>query len=121
MKARICTLVTEVFVILTLSILSAAQAQWQPQNPVSYIVKNLGTLGRTLGTTFGINNERWITGASNLTGDQHEHGFLWHRDRMLDLGTAGGPNSVSRFPLKNERGLIPGISQTTVSDPLGES
>jgi probable HAF family extracellular repeat protein len=87
----------------------------------SYAVQNLGTLGGTLGTAFGINDEGWITGASNLTGDQQEHTFLWYQDRMLDLGTAGGPNSVSGFPLKNNRGLIPGISQTAESDPLGEN
>jgi probable HAF family extracellular repeat protein len=121
MKARVCTLVTEVLAILTLSISSTAQGQWQPEHPTRYIVKNLGTLRGALGTAFGINNQGWITGTSNLTGDQHEHAFLWYRDRMLDLGTAGGPNSVSGFPLKNERGLIPVISQTAVSDPLGKN
>ena len=121
MKTRIWTLVTQVFAILTLSILSTAQALPQPEQPVRYIVKNLGTLGGALGTAFGINNQGWITGSSNLAGDRHQHAFLWYRDRMLDLGTAGGPNSVSGFPLKNERGLIPGFSQTTVSDPLGEN
>jgi probable HAF family extracellular repeat protein len=92
-----------------------------PPTKTSYAVQNLGTLGGTLGTAFGINDEGWITGASNLTGDQQEHTFLWYQDRMLDLGTARGPNSVSGFPLKNNRGLIPGISQTPESDPLGEN
>jgi probable HAF family extracellular repeat protein len=88
---------------------------------VHYIVTSLGTLGGTLSTAEGINNRGLVTGAANLAGDQNEHAFSWYRGQIFDLGTAGGPNSVAGFPLKNERGLIPVISQTAVSDPLGEN
>jgi probable HAF family extracellular repeat protein len=120
MKGKIVRLmvVLPVLAIAFASMMPSANAQ---QHLTRYVVKNLGTLGGTLSTALGINNQGWITGASNLTGDQHEHAFLWYQDRMLDLGTAGGPNSVSGFPLKNERGLIPGISQTSGSDPLEEN
>lgn len=87
----------------------------------SYVVRNLGTLGGSLSTAFGINNLGLVTGAANLAGDKNEHAFAWYREQMFDLGTAGGPNSVSGFPLKNERGFIPVISQTQVADPLGEN
>lgn len=110
--------VLPVLAIAFASVVPSANAQ---QHVPRYVVKNLGTLGGTLSTAFGINNQGWISGASNLAGDQNEHPFLWYQSRMIDLGTAGGPNSVSGFPLKNERGLIPGISQTAISDPLGEN
>lgn len=91
------------------------------QNSPSYDVTNLGTLGGTLSTALGINNLGLVTGAANLAGDKNEHAFAWYRGQIFDLGTAGGPNSASGFPLKNERGFIPVISQTPVSDPLGEN
>lgn len=70
---------------------------------------------------FGINNLGLVTGAANLDGDKNEHAFAWHRGQIFDLGTAGGPNSVSGFPLKNQRGFIPVVGQTPASDPSGEN
>src|ERR1700730_12488342 len=42
----------------------------------------------------GVNNKGWVTGLSNLAGDQNHHAFLWVKGVKMDLGTLGGPNSA---------------------------
>jgi probable HAF family extracellular repeat protein len=86
----------------------------------TYQVTNLPSLGGTSSSGSSINNRRWVAGISNLTGDQVQHAALWEGDSILDLGTLGGPNSGVLWPVKNERGIISGISQTAQPDPLGE-
>jgi probable HAF family extracellular repeat protein len=61
-----------------------------------------------------------VTGDANLTGDQHEHAFLWRRGVLTALGTLGGPNSSVSFPVKDTRGLVVGNAQIHKIDPLGE-
>ncbi len=39
---------------------------------------------------------------------------------MIDLGTLGGPNSAVYWPVKDDIGLITGVSDTSDTDPLGE-
>ena len=39
----------------------------------------------------------------------------------LDLGTLGGPNSAVLWPSKNEIGLVAGVAETAVDQPLGET
>jgi probable HAF family extracellular repeat protein len=85
-----------------------------------YHVINLPSLGGTSSAGSSINNRRWVAGISNLLGDQVQHAALWEDDSIVDLGTLGGPNSGVLWPVKNERGIISGISQTARLDPLGE-
>lgn len=81
----------------------------------------LPTLGGTARNGYGgPNNLGWVTGDANLAGDQCEHAFLWRDGVMTDLGTVGGLNSSVSFPVKDDRGLITGVAQTAVFDPLGE-
>jgi probable HAF family extracellular repeat protein len=88
---------------------------------VHYRLINLGTLGGSASNGFGgPNNQGWVTGDANLAGDQNEHGFLWRDGVITDLGTLGGLNSSVPTPVKNDRGLITGVAQTTTFDPLGE-
>jgi probable HAF family extracellular repeat protein len=56
-----------------------------------------------------------------LSGDQTEHGVLWRGKETIDLGTLGGPNSASSFPIKDDDGIIAGNSQTSETDPFGEN
>ena len=104
---------------LAVTVQLAAQDQLQNNKHSRYSVKGLGSLGGTFGEANGINNRGWVTGISNLSGDQSYHAFLWQRGVMSDLGTLGGLNSFVAFP-PNERGEIGGYAETSNSDPLGE-
>ena len=120
MKWKISPVViaTSLFALLT-PIHSAGQtsSKGQPR----YHVQDLGALGGTFSSAFGINNLGWVTGAANLEGDQTEHPVLWRNGSIIDLGTLGGENGSAGFPLKNNLGLIPGFAQTSETDPLGEN
>src|SRR5262245_12507741 len=73
----------------------------------NYKVANLDSLGGTASGGIGINNRGWITGSSNLDGDQIVHAALWKSESPIDLGTLGGPdtNSSILWPVKNKRGV----------------
>lgn len=86
-----------------------------------YRVKHLPSLGGTVSRGNSINDRGWVAGYSNLPGNQSRHATLWRDRSILDLGTLGGPNSSVTWPVKNNRGLIVGISQTATPEPLGES
>lgn len=86
-----------------------------------YRVTNLSSLGGTVSRGNSINDRGWVAGYSNLPGNQSRHATLWLGGTLFDLGTLGGPNSSVPWPVKNNRGLIVGISQTSTPDPLGES
>jgi probable HAF family extracellular repeat protein len=92
--------------------------------PGNYSVVGLGMLGGTVSGGSSINNRSRVTGFSNLPGDTRTHATLWRDGSTLDLGTLGGLNndlnSAVIWPVKNDRGLIPGISETPATDPLGE-
>ncbi|MDQ3749177.1 MAG: hypothetical protein M3367_09230 [Acidobacteriota bacterium] len=85
-----------------------------------YRVSNLGTLGGTNSRGNSINNRSWVAGYSNLAGNQSRHAALWRDGSVLDLGTLGGPNSNVTWSVKNNLGIIVGISQTATPEPLGE-
>lgn len=110
-----------VFLTITgFALLLAAQAQ--NRAPTRYTVFDLGTLGGVFGSSaHSINNEGWIAGVANLSGDTVEHAALWRDGVVTDLGTLGGDNSNVDFPVKNDAGLIVGFAQTPTVDPLGEN
>jgi probable HAF family extracellular repeat protein len=99
--------------------LAAQNEREHPTKQIHYSVRALGTLGGTVGEANGINNGGWVTGISNLSGDQNSHAFLWREGVMSDLGTLGGLDSFVGWP-PNERGEIVGNAETADSDPLGE-
>jgi probable HAF family extracellular repeat protein len=125
MKSRILTYIgaMTVFAAQLSSIRVAAQDQpLHHKKQIHYSVRDLGTLGGTVSSgANSINNKSWVTGHSNLLGDQEEHAFLWRKGVMTDLGTLGGLNSNVPFPVKNDEGLIAAQSQTSAIDPLGEN
>jgi probable HAF family extracellular repeat protein len=69
-----------------------------------------------------INNRGWIAGFSLFQGNPKRHATLWRDGSILDLGTLGSPdrNSNVTWPVKNNRGIIAGISQTNTPEPNGE-
>ncbi len=89
-----------------------------------YNVVTLPTLGGTAGQANSINNRDWATGLANMTGDTVGHAGLWvNRFNAIDLGSLGGAstNSAVAWPVKNDNGLIVGISDTAEDNPLGEA
>ena len=60
-------------------------------------MRDLGTLGGTLGFANWLNNAGDVAGTSNLAGDQTNHPFLWNGTKMLDLGTLGGANGSANW------------------------
>ena len=98
-----------------------AQAQAQAQAKAKqYQVSNLDTLGGTSSGGNSINNRSWVAGYSRLPDNLTRHAALWRNGSLLDLGTLGGPNSSVTWNVKNNEGIIVGISQTADPEPLGE-
>ena len=53
-----------------------------------YTVTDLGTLGGTSSTAYGINNSGQVVGYATTGGDAAAHAFLYSGGSMQDLGTA---------------------------------
>jgi probable HAF family extracellular repeat protein len=124
MKSKLLNCVTgmTLFAGVTISIQVAAQNQKGLNKPPHYSVRNLGALGGTSSSANGINNKEWVSGSANITGDTAQHAFFWtEEDGMKDLGTLGGPNSLVNWPVRDDRGLVVGVSETSMADPLGEN
>jgi probable HAF family extracellular repeat protein len=124
MKSRIFTCMTAValFVALTVPLLLAAQAQPEGHGETRYRVVSLGMpLGGSASGAAAINNLGWVAGDSNLSGDTSQHAELWLYGYPVDLGTLGGPSSAVLWPGLNIWGEAVGISDTSATDPLGES
>jgi probable HAF family extracellular repeat protein len=106
---------------LAVPIRSAGQGQSERGQQPKYAIVRLGALGGTTSAANAINNRGWVMGAANLPGNTTEHATLWIFGKTIDLGTLGGPNSaVAWTGVKNNNGLIAGISDTSIVDPLGE-
>jgi probable HAF family extracellular repeat protein len=106
--------------ILLAASCGSTRAQTSPT--AQYQVTYLDSLGGTNSRGNSINNRGWIAGFSLLSGDQSRHATLWRNGSILDLGTLGGPdkNSSVTWPVKNNRGIIAGISQTDLPEPNRE-
>jgi probable HAF family extracellular repeat protein len=90
----------------------------------SYSIETLEAFGGTAGQANSINNHGWASGTANQEGDAVSHAALWTSGATpIDLGSFGGPdgNSAVAWPVKNNNGLIVGISDTADDNPLGEA
>jgi len=112
------------WVVVSAVLMAAASLGETPEasggNGPLYRVTSLPSLGGTQSGGNGINDLEWVTGSSNLPGDESVRATLWLDGRALDLGTLGGASSNIVWPVKNTVGLISGISETSIVDPLGE-
>lgn len=96
-------------------------AQQMDSAKPAYRIVELGTLGGTASAANAINNRGWVMGAANLPGDTTEHAALWIEGKLHDLHTLGGPNSAVVWPsVKNNHGVIVGVSEKAELDPLNE-
>src|SRR5918993_5076767 len=103
---------------LALALAALAQTTTAQQYQLTFL-DDLG--GNSRGKS--INNEGWIAGFSLFEGVPKRHATLWRDGSILDLGTLGGPdrNSNVAWPVKNNKGIIAGISQTDTPEPNGEA
>lgn len=90
-------------------------------NAQQYHVFQLGTLGGASSSGNAINNIGWAMGSANLAGNTTEHAVVWTPFAQINLGTLGGPNSDVSWPVKNDRGVVAGWTETAAIDQLGES
>ena len=81
-----------------------------------YTVTDLGSLGGTSSAGNSINDRGWVSGYSSLSGNATIHAALWRNGKITDLGTLGGPNSAVLWPVKDDGGIVTGISQTSRRD-----
>ena len=105
-------------VLMVASIALLAETAAAQQYQVSY----LDSIGGTRSRGNSINNRGWIAGFSFVSGDQRRHATLWRDGEPHDLGTLGqfNRNSNVAWPVKNNSGIIAGISQTDTPEPNGE-
>ena len=76
----------------------------------TYSITDVGTLGGSFSTAYGINNNGQVVGASSTAGDAAVHAFLYSGGSMQDLGTLGG--SASLAYAINNKGQVVGWSST---------
>jgi probable HAF family extracellular repeat protein len=76
----------------------------------AFTLVDLGTLGGSSSSAFGINPRGQVVGSSTTASGVH-HAFLWEKGVMTDLGTLGGTISIARGI--NPRGQVVGTSTTT--------
>jgi probable HAF family extracellular repeat protein len=69
-------------------------------------MRDLGTLGGTLGDASEVNMQGQAAGTSDLAGDQSWHAFFWNNGTMTDLGTLGGATSQALW--MNNSGQVVG-------------
>jgi probable HAF family extracellular repeat protein len=122
MKSRFltCFAAITLFAMAAIPPQLAAQDAQQPTHELPrYVVKDIGTLGGTVGQGRGINNKDWITGLALLPHNMAFRAFLRKKGRNIDLGTLGGPNSTT-FYKPTEQGEVAGAAETSNPDPLGE-
>jgi probable HAF family extracellular repeat protein len=79
-------------------------------------MRDLGSLGGTVGFPNWINNFGQVVGQSDLAGDQLAHPFFWSRDGgMRDLGTLGGDTGFASWV--NDAGEVIGQADLQGSGP----
>jgi probable HAF family extracellular repeat protein len=120
MKAKHLTGIIAIAVLAALSLSCPLPAQDDGGGATRYVIIDLGTLGGTFGAGSSINNLGWSSGLASSPDNNSFHAALWLPGRTVDLGTLGGTNSAIEWPVKNVRGNIVGISETSTPDPLGE-
>ncbi|MGC2247949.1 MAG: hypothetical protein WA609_15185 [Terriglobales bacterium] len=117
-----CTPLLTLVILLALSSVFAAQSTPQKKHVTNYQVFFLpDTLGGTVSAANAINDLGWAMGFAASTGNANLEAVAWIEGKAVKLGTLGGPNSsVAWESVKNNKGLIVGISDTSIAQPRGE-
>jgi probable HAF family extracellular repeat protein len=121
-KSAICMTAITALAALAIPLRFAARGQ-ENSAPPRYRVINLGTLeGGSASGADSLDDLGVASGFSTLASDNNstDHAALWFDGLKLDLGTLGGPNSGVFWPVKNNIGLISGVSETADLNSLNE-
>jgi probable HAF family extracellular repeat protein len=81
---------------------------------VTWVVRDLGTLGGASSRANAINSAGAIVGSSNLASSFGPHAFVWRNGVMSDLGALAG--GVSEASAINDEGVIVGYSRIASGD-----
>jgi probable HAF family extracellular repeat protein len=110
-------------VICVFTCAASLSAQKTAQQPTGYLVFALpDSLGGTSSGANAINDLGWPMGFADRSGNSSAEAVAWIEGRMVKLGTLGGPNSSVEWEgVKNNSGLIVGVSDTSIVQPLGET
>ena len=110
--------------LLTLLMMLALAAHAQGPR---YKITDLGTLGGTYSSAFGLNNTGVVAGGAatpTQTGGIYQTAFLWDDDLgIIDLGTLEGPDCPdcsSEAGGPNAFGVAPIVSETSHPAYMGE-
>src|SRR4026207_1352295 len=90
----------------------------------TFSIAELGAIGGTISRGNSINNSGWVSGYSFVNGNTRRHASLWINGAApIDLGHLAGPAGYSSvvWPVKNNSGLVAGITQTAIDDPNDEN
>jgi probable HAF family extracellular repeat protein len=92
------------------------------QDQTNYYLVILSSLHGGTSSGISINNVGIVSGYSDLP-DGVRHATFWQNQVLHDLGTFGGSgtNSSVAWPIKNNKGLIVGVSETDEIDPYLEN
>jgi probable HAF family extracellular repeat protein len=111
---------------LAIPVRIVAQEQQRAERLPHYTVTDLGTLGGTYSSAYGINNVGVVAGGAatpTQTGGVSQTAFLWYGRHMIDLGTLGGlacPDCNSQAGGPNAGGEAAIVSETSTPDPNDE-
>lgn len=111
-----------ILLILTTSVAFANGSRLKSH--ATYSVSNLTSVGGTISRGNSINNDGWVSGYSFTETNSRRRAALWINGAApINLGSLAGPNGYSSvvWPVKNNNGLIAGISQTSIPDPNQEN
>lgn len=100
---------------ITFGLLSLGSIATHANPPaVTVSVTDLGTLGGSASSGFGVNNKGQVAGTSRMAGDKNIHGFFYADGKMTDLGTLGG--SQSEACALNDAGQVTGNADLRAKD-----
>src|SRR5690242_8739960 len=104
---------------------TAAQAP-RHRDAQHYTITILGTLGGNNSRANSLDDLGIAGGYSKIAGNAVRHATIWSvraPQSPIDLSSLGGAtfNSDVAWPVKNNVGLISGISETGAVNPLGET
>jgi probable HAF family extracellular repeat protein len=119
--SRLRSAVAAAVTTLTLGTATAGDDDSYWRKRPEFRVVNLSSLGGAENAGNSINDHGLVAGFANLPDNNSRHAMLWLYGFRFDLGTLGGPNSNVPWPVKNTRGLVAGIAQTTTPQPRGET
>jgi uncharacterized membrane protein len=112
-----------VLLILVCSVVVAGGSS-SKKHRTNYSITHFPSIGGTISRGNSINNDGLVSGFSFTQSDSRRHATVWKRDGTpVDLGTLAGPDGYSSvvWPVKNTRGIIAGITQTSIPDPNNEN